>query len=341
MRVQQITREGVTAPVTIDPSGKAGPTPGAARGPHWRRVGKGLYVPAAVDASTLDQRIVEAAAGLPAGAAVTGWAALAWTHAKWFDGTSAGRTPLPVPITLPDRRVLKPRPGVLLTEDWLLPGDVIEVDGLPITIPERSVTFETRRARDLVDAVRVIDLAAAADQVSIGSVRSYLERLPGRPGICRSRAAVELADENVWSPMETPLRLAWLDTHPAPLLCNAPVFDAAGNHLFTPDVLDPVAGVGGEYDGLVHVADGVRKRDLTKESRYRDHGIELVTMLNSDLPDLAGFAARLETAYRRSRGASASWTVDQPHWWVDTSTVARRRALTQAERDRWLRWQAA
>ena len=37
------------------------------------------------------------------------------------------------------------------------------------------------------------------------------------------------------------------------------------------------------------------------------------------------------------RGTSRSWTMDQPDWWVDTSTVARRRALDADQRTVWLR----
>ena len=36
-------------------------------------------------------------------------------------------------------------------------------------------------------------------------------------------------------------------------LCNVPVFDRFGQHIGTPDLLDPVAGVVGEYDGALHL----------------------------------------------------------------------------------------
>ncbi|WGL52079.1 hypothetical protein P5P86_19275 [Nocardioides sp. BP30] len=50
---------------------------------------------------------------------------------------------------------------------------------------------------------------------------------------------------------------------------------------------------------------------------------------------------RLVAAYQRAaaRRRTGLWTLAQPHWWVDTSTVAQRRALTDRERRVWLKRQ--
>lgn len=339
----QITRPGVVLPVRPDPSGTTGPTRGQARGPKWRRSSPGLYVPADVDPDDLEQRIVEVAAGLPPGAVVTGWAALAWQETAWFNGRGPdGRTLLPVPVALDDRRTIARRPGVLLTNDWLFDGDVTWLDGLPMTIPARSVTFQARRARTLLEAVRVIDMAAAGDRVDLEELSAYASRLPSRPGLARLRTALGMANENVWSPQETTMRLVWRARgHPRPE-CNVPVFDHAGRHLLTPDLFDPDAGVAGEYDGAVHLGGELRRRDLGRDELYRDLEIEVVTMMSGDRRDTAAFERRLDAAYRRaSRQQARPWTIDQPDWWVDTSTVARRLALSDDVRARWLRWQAA
>ena len=63
-------------------------------------------------------------------------------------------------------------------------------------------------------------------------------------------------------------------------------------------------------------------------------------MMSAARPDAASFVRRLHAAYRRAaqrRGGPRSWTTVQPDWWVDTSTVARRRALTADQRAVWLR----
>ena len=331
MGLEDVTRAGVVTPVRVDPTGGRGPTRKAVRGPRWRRVGRGWYVDSGADSGCLDQRIIEAMAGMPEEAAVTGWAALAWQQARWFSGRRGDGQLLPVPVALPDNRITRQRHGAAPTEDWLFDDDVMTVDGLRITVPHRSVTYETRRARSLVQAVRVIDMAAYDDLVDLEALEAYVGRLICRQGVRLTRKAVPLADENVWSPMETDLRLCWRAVFPeAPLLCNPPVFDSSGRHLFTPDVLDPEAGVAGEYHGRVHEQDGNRRRDLDKDAAYRDHGIELAEMMSGDRRDTHSFEVRLRAAYDRARRRtpSSSWTLDQPAWWVDTSTVARRRALT-------------
>lgn len=337
----QVDRDGVVVPSRIDPRGVTGPTRGQARGPGWRRSSPGMYVPATAPTDSTDQRIVEAVAGAPAGTALTGWAALHWQGGRWFGGRSSDGLPLPVPLALDDHRHLARRPGVRFHYDWLFEGDLVEVDGLPLTRPERSVCSAALRARSFEETVQVIDLAAADDLISLSHLTAYAAALRGRPHTRRLFSALAVAQENVWSPMEVTLRLRWLARREVPLLCNPPLFSPAGQHLFTPDVFDPVAAVAGEYDGLVHDESRVRRRDLRREELARSLGIEVVSMVSGDLRDVASFERRLDAAYYRSRGPTGGWTLTPPPWWVDTSTVACRRALSEEERRRWLESRAA
>jgi hypothetical protein len=67
-------------------------------------------------------------------------------------------------------------------------------------------------------------------------------------------------------------------------------------------------------------------------------------MLTGDVRDPTAFLARLEAAYDRASDIPASrrrWTLEQPPWWQDTTTVARRRALDEHLRDRLLAHRAA
>lgn len=295
-------------------------------------------MPVAADETVVQQRIVEALACMPMGCAVTGWAALAWLAPLWFEGLGHdGRTMLPVPVAVSDRGTARPRPGVVITEDWLFADDVIVVDGLPITIPERSVSYEARRARTDVAATRVVDMAAFHDLVDLAGLDAYAGRLGSRPGVLRLRRAIAAGNENAWSPQEVVLRRLWAEHRPASLLCNVPIFDRTGRHLFTPDVLDPVAAVAGEYDGEQHAARERRRHDLGRQDLARRIGIEVATMMAGRGEDRA-FLDRLDAAYERAHAQTAPrvWTLAQPDWWVDTSTVARRRALTPEQAARWL-----
>ncbi|HEY0948731.1 hypothetical protein [Nocardioides sp.] len=344
MKLSGLVRDGVVVPVPVDPSGRSGPTRRQAAGEEWRRTSKGRYVPAYVDPALPAQRIVEAAVLLPGHGAVTGWAGLHWAGGRWFDGLGPdGRTALPVPLALGRNRVVRPRPGLALSEEWLDPAEVVRIDGLPATAHARSVCFEVRRARSLAQAVTAVDMAAFSDLASIEEIRRHAQRhLQGRPHVSRIARALDLADENAWSPREVSMRLAWSREHPRPL-CNVPIFAPDGSHLLTPDLFDPDHGVIGEYDGLVHVGNGRLVRDLEREELARDLGLELVTMVAADNTDQRAFLSRLAAAYRRADGrrSRGSWTLDQPGWWIDTSTVERRRALSEAQRARWLPRQVA
>jgi len=343
MDLSDITRPGVVLPVKVDPTGVDGPRWREAAGRHWRSPYRGWHVPAGVDATDPEQRIVEAAAVLPSGGAVTGWAGLCWAGARYFDGTGRGGAGwLPVPLAIDNKRRLRQQPGIELCEEFLAPDDVIVIDGLPVTLHARSVCRLVRAARSLEDRVRILDMAAFDDLCSPAEVEAYARAsLAGRPNVTRIWQAVPWASENSWSPMESVMRLAWLQSRRALLLVNTPLFDEGGHHLITPDLLDPIAGVAGEYDGAPHRGVDPRERDLDREELYRDLGLELITMMNADLRGRERFVRRLAAAYQRARGPrrTGGWTLTPPDWWVDTSTVDRRRALADREREVWLKRQ--
>ncbi|GAA1476458.1 hypothetical protein GCM10009623_09040 [Nocardioides aestuarii] len=326
----------------MDPAGLTGPTLGQARGRSWVRTSPGLFLPRAVDLDDPDQRILAAAGVLEPGEAVTGWASLRWRRARWFAGLDAGQRPLPVPLLV--QRHLVKHPSYRLTREFLSLHDLEEVDGLSVSSVRWAVCFEARWADDLVSAVIAVDMAAYSDLISVDELRPYVLSRMAPTGIEQARKAVELAAENSWSPQETVMRLVWKAWRPeSTLLCNRPVFDLAGRHLATPDLLDPEAGVVGEYDGAVHLAAEQRASDVRREALLRAVGLELVTMVGADhADDHRSFRLRLAGAHDRAAesGSSRRWTLEPPPWWTDTSTVAARRALDPRVRRRLLahRW---
>jgi hypothetical protein len=336
---------GLVVPLPCDPTGVMGPTEKQARGPHWRRSSRGLYVPEYVDSSVVEQRIVEAAARLPLEGSVTGWASLRWRGAEWFTGLDRdGRTPLPVPLAIPTGDI-RPQPGIAISEEGMRLRDAELFDGIWLTSACRSVLFEVRHARTVETAVEVLDMAAYSDLVSIAEMAAHAAAAGPVTGIIQARKALALAEENSWSPRETGFRLVWERGagRPRPLP-NVPVFDLAGRHLATPDLLDPEAGVMGEYEGSVHLTGARRGSDVRREEQLRDVGLEGVTMTATDLTGTDALVARIDAAYGRARRLDRSaraWTTTRPPWWVDTDTVAARRALSSADRERLLRYRRA
>lgn len=335
-------REGVRGTVTwpLRRADADGPSPTEIRRGGVRRTSYGLYVPSGVD-RTLEQSIVEAAA-VHRNGVVTGWAALAWMRARWFGEGDPG----PVPIAVGIGHGGGTQPHLVVTDqEFLSPREVMRVDGLRITIPVRSVTYEMRRAPTLTRALQVADMGCYSDLVSRDEIARYCRsELPIQTGVGMVREALPHIRENAWSPAEVMMRRCWQEARPdAVLLCNVPIFSLQGIHLATPDVLDPLAGVFGEYESWLHLVGARRAADIAREERLRGAGLEGVTMVASDANDLTDFLTRLEGAHRRAvdRPGPRLWTLEKPAWWVDTSTVAARRALTDAQRRRLLRYRRA
>lgn len=320
---------GVVAPVPVDPTGRTGPTRREAAGPGWRRSSRGLYVPTLVP-ETVEQRIVEVAAPLCSPTlAVTGWANLRWRGSRWFGGLGADGRPRPVVVVGSGHQVRAGR-AFRLVQEAFGEDDADVVDGVRLVRATAAVTFAMRHAPSLAAAVEALDLAYADDLVSPEEVLDQLTADAGRRGVRQAREAWRLADENAWSPQEVHQRLRWQPAVDTPLLTNRPVFDQSGRHLGTPDVLDPLAGVGGDYDGDHHLDRAQRQRDLAREDALRSAGLELFTVVAGDLRSSGPFQDRRREAYLRAARLPASeqrWTLTPPEWWVETHTVSRRRAL--------------
>jgi hypothetical protein len=333
-----VCRPRLVRPVRTDPDGRSGPTRGQARGPAWRRSSQGLYVPARVEL-TPDQRIVEAAAVLRDGEAVTGWAGLRWERAAWFDGRTRGGALRDVPVvTTRDRAAQR---GLTVSQEFLHPDEITVVDAVPITWAVRSVVYEMRYAATLGEAVAALDMACYSDLASIAEVSAYVAALGPVTGIQQARDALGWGDENSWSPQETRMRGVWTTAAGLPRpLCNRPVFTLDGRHVGTPDVIDPVLGLVGQYNGSDHITLAGTATDLKKDAAYRDLGLESVTMLVTDWSDVGDFVDRLGAAARRAaaRSGPPAWTVDPPAWWTPTHTVELRRALEEPRRSRLLRY---
>ena len=297
-------------------------------------------MPASVDADRPEQRIVEAAAVLPRVGGVTGWAALRWYGAGWFDGLSPdGRSLIDVDLATCYQDI-RSQPGFAVCQERLGPDEIETLDGVPVTRAVRSLLFSMRYAGSDRDAVVCADMAAYSDVVSIAEASAYALAHPGWTGVPQARRALVLADENSWSPWETRMRLVWvLDAGLPTPLTNRPVFDRDGQHIGTPDLLDVEAGVAGEFDGALHLEGRQRAVDSARVDRFRDVGLETITALAPDVVERRHLAARIEAARTRARWEAQSrraWTIDPPAWWRPTWTVEQRRSLDVPARRAWL-----
>ena len=294
---------------------------------------------------TPEQRIVEAAAVLPAFGGVTGWAGLRWQGAMWFDGLAQdGHTRLPIVLATSEADI-RPQDGIEISAERLGPDELTTLDGLSVTTALRSVTFAMRHADGVRAAVLVADMAMFADLVSTDELGVWALLNRGWTGCPQLRKALQYVDENAWSPQEVRLRLTWMIDADLPRpRCNVPVFDLRGRHIGTPDLLDEEAGVVGEYDGAVHLVGEVRATDIRREAAFRAVGLEYFPAVAGDWANRGQLVDRMIATRRRARfedPRTRQWTTEPPVWWIPTETVAQRRALTSAERTRLLRRRTA
>ncbi len=283
---------------------------------------------------------------VPRGLGITGWSGLRWLGGRWFDGSTLDGRHRPVTIAIGTHDVKpQPRYGIAVTGEGLWRRMVVEYHDLPITQAVWSVSFEMRYANSWRQSVVALDMAAYNDLVSLEEQAELLGHQNGWTGIPKARKALGHADENSWSPQETLMRLVWeIDAELPRPLCNVPLFDLAGRHLGTPDLLDPETGLMGEYDGPSHLTQGQHARDIHRAELLRSHDLESVIMLADDFGQLGRYLERLHrarAAAARRQPVNRTWTTEPPSWWVHTLTVAQRRSLTQTQRRRFLAHRSA
>ena len=310
---------GLTRPRTRRDLIASGVTWGRLRGPAWQQTTHGHYLPAGVDTTMVLQRILNAGVGMPAGAAVAGWASARVLGVEECDGLGLdGREVLAVPMALGDARVS----ATSAIDRWFDPlpeADVAEVDGIRFTEARRTTFDRMRRADDLREAVVAVDQMTHAELVSIEEMRSYVTAHAGWRGVEQARRALALCDPLARNGWETRLRMVWmLDAGLPRPMCNQPLFDRYENLLGYPDLLDADAGVVFEYDGAGHRRIGQHDRDNHREELFEEHGLVVARVTRLGFEHRDALVRRMrrtrERGLRRDRRRDA-WTLEIPASW--------------------------
>ena len=308
---------GLTVPTRVGST--AGPTPDAARGPRWRRTSQGLHVPVVV-ARTVEQRIIEAAARLPSGGMVTGWAALRLAGAAYFDGSGED-----VAVLLPHSSRIR-APGVLVTRTRRPLPKPARLYGVPCAPAEHALLQELGRQSDDRECVVMVEMALVARVVDHDRLRDLVAVTPRVHA--RVAQAVVGATGHYRSPKEVHMALVWeRDAGHPRALANRAVLGRDGSRLAVVDLLDPESGTYGEYDGEAHRSRSRHRRDVDRAEKLRDAGLESFTVVAGDPVDVQ--VARMRAARRRAAWLSES----QRAWRVGDHVPMRQlmRSLTSEE----------
>lgn len=299
---------------------------GALGGPRYPRVRRGLYaVPEALDGHP-DHRILLAAAGLPQGVVLGGWAA-ARLHVLAarrrtagapgrlapvaFTGRAADGGPAPVLLCAQPSVRLRRRDGVTVFRSALTDGERRVVGGVPVTSAVRTAfdlarTAPTEPAVVGLDALRaegVLDGARWAELTALCSARRRW------CGAAAATSAVGLSSAGVTSPALTRLRLLWVASG-LPVPRTAAVVHLLGSgHAVPVDLLDARGGVAAGYDHGAAWSPADRSARAAEEELLAAAGLVVVRATAADLAGPAARAAwlaRLAAAYRLAAGVRAA-----------------------------------
>ncbi len=282
-------------------------------------------MPAEVDSTIVEQRILEQGSRIQTYGAVTGWAALRWRGARFFDGTTDGGTSeLAVPLVVGHYK-LRPDRRIHLSQAQIAPSEFTKVGGIRCATVQRALFDEMRTARGVRLAVIAMEKAAAARLISVRLMSLYVVERSGWTGVEQVRDALALSCDRSRSPQETALRLVWeKDTGLRRPLCNVPVFSLTGKLLGYPDLLDVEAGMVGEYEGEDHKDGSRHRKDVAREQLFRDHGLEYFAVVGGDLLNRRMVVNRILSTRARAGFAAPGerlWTLTPPSWWVPEESL--------------------
>ena len=171
----------------------------------------------------------------------------------------------------------------------------VELDGLPVTGPDRTIV-------DIATKVRLVPLVQAIEHLihhGHTSPDALMEYAMSRhlDGVQRIRRVMSLVCEGVESPLETTLRLMIVFARLPEPAVNLDIHDDAGRFLARGDLVYTRWKVLVEYDGWQHERDArQRQRDRERREELEAAGWRLIVVTSADLADKREVVRRVHRA---------------------------------------------
>ena len=208
------------------------------------------------------------------------------TALELWDGVEV--RPGPLEVTVEADGVEIQRAGVRCRRRSLAPGDVVMVDGLPVTTPQRTFV-DVARVLDVPRLVAVGDDLLRRRLLELPDIDDVLKRSRGQRGVRVARRARDLLDARAESPRESIVRAIIVEAGlPAPVP-QVEVFDRYGRFSARGDLVYPDAKIIIEYDGAHHLTRQAQERDAQRRGLLGNEGWLMVTLVPTDVhhPHLA------------------------------------------------------
>ena len=240
-------------------------TPDRLRGPRFRRMFPGIYVPTGPEPPDLLLRSLAAYRLVEERGVLSGYSA-----ARLLDADCAPHPDTPAEVTVPGGG-LRPHTGIVIHRDRLPSGEITRIGDVRATTPLRTA-FDLARSTQMLDAVVAVDRLANRHRFHPDLLRGFCVRYRGRRGVARVPAVLALASPYAGSPMETRLRLLIVEGGlPRPEV-QWVVQDVATRTAIWLDLAWPELMIGIEYEGGVHTEPGRVLRDVGRYTRLVDLG---------------------------------------------------------------------
>lgn len=181
----------------------------------------------------------------------------------------------------------------------LVPSDIGEVGGVPVTTPLRTA-LDLGCKLPRREALAALDAFMRVHGITHADMRRLLARYYRRRGVVQLRQLIPLADPRAESPGESWTRLAIIDAGlPPPVLQHWVHID--GRPTFRLDLAFPRARVAVEYDGReFHEGPAARSADNERREWLRRHGWTVIVVDRDSLTGAAleGWLGELARALR-------------------------------------------
>ncbi len=197
-----------------------------------------------------------------------------------------------------------------MVEDRIPPDEVVIVHGMPCARIERALYDEMQRIGEVREMAVAAGATYAARLTSVKRMRLYAATRRWYRDVRTVKEAVEMSCEGCRSPQEDRFRIVWEYTSGwGRPLRNRTILDLDGRFIATPDLLDPIRGVVGEYAGADHRDIDRHGIDIEREADLRAVGLEYVEVVARDLRDPARVVRRMEQALARAVHLERRWRI--------------------------------
>lgn len=165
------------------------------------------------------------------------------------------------------------RGGRVICHNADLADAVVEIDGIPVTSPARTIV-DVARVHGHAGAVCAADEALRRKLCSLDELKEHLEAATGRKGIARARAVVAFADERAESVLESLSRVS-ISRAGLPMPELQVEFVLPDGSVVRVDMYWEKWGLVGECDGLGKYGIGeATVRERLRAEKERQNGLE-------------------------------------------------------------------